>query len=449
MIYPTYQGIIHYTLSAHGGDYQTYSEILPTNGEIYFYVPECHIYVSLNNFQTHTCSGNTYPKEVIGPGNHYPSSMFFTKDEQKKWYSGVVDCNDRTIVINIDSYDTSITLGQVIQIIDNYHNKKYPNYTFRLHVLTCRVDLNKSIDFKHPITHLGYRNSTQAVETNISNEFERMSINSQVQNQNLKKIPESTYTNYDQGTSYNKGNTKINIPLKYNDFSSSRINSLNSEYSQESPRTPDFRNTSVFGSKPQSNTGAFGSQPQSNTGAFGSQPQSNFGAFGSKSQSNTGAFGSKSQSNTGAFGSQSQSNFGAFGSQSQSNFGAFGSQPQSNFRAFGSQPQSNTGAFGSQPQSNTGAFGSQPQSNFGAFGSQPQSNTGAFGSQPQSNFGAFGSKSQSNFGAFGSQPQSNTWYGTSRSNYVFGSTKNKYLKYKEKYFIAKNNCKKNNISQII
>lgn len=122
-------------LSAHDQDRGNSISRLSYGITIHFYVNNNMIYDSKKNFQTKVCLGETIPHHSIKGGEMYPSSLFFTPDDYNKFYSGVVNCNTREILINIDNdYRHGITLGRVIDILS-----EIVEIPFDLHILTCTV----------------------------------------------------------------------------------------------------------------------------------------------------------------------------------------------------------------------------------------------------------------------------------------------------------------------
>ena len=122
-------------LSAQGQDRRNSISRLQYGITIHFYVDNNMIYDSKNNFQTKVCLEETIPHHSIKGGEMYSSSLFFTPD-YKNFYSGVVNCNTREILIDIDKYYSHcITLYTVIDILSKIVEKP-----FDLHILTCTVN---------------------------------------------------------------------------------------------------------------------------------------------------------------------------------------------------------------------------------------------------------------------------------------------------------------------
>lgn len=133
-------------LSAHGSDRKSSIAKLPEGITIHFYVKNNTIYCSDSNFQSKVCLGETVPSHSIRGGEMYPSSMHFTSNwhknfQNKNWYknfnSGVVDCESKYVLINIDDMRSGINLGRVIEILIGMLGTN-----FDLHMFTCSVNTN-------------------------------------------------------------------------------------------------------------------------------------------------------------------------------------------------------------------------------------------------------------------------------------------------------------------
>jgi hypothetical protein len=129
-----------FVLSAHGGDRKSQLTALPIGIRIYFYVEDNMIFDSENRFQSQVCSGESDPLRSIESTpfktQYFPSSMYFTPDSYRTFYSGIVECPIKKIVYSID-HSGPITLGSVIENLIQYVGAGNP---FDLHILTCTVD---------------------------------------------------------------------------------------------------------------------------------------------------------------------------------------------------------------------------------------------------------------------------------------------------------------------
>jgi hypothetical protein len=129
---------VKYVLSAHGRELNEDLHVFNLNGTINYYVYSHEVFISLNSFQTEVCKGETIPIETYTRGKIY-SDMYFTSDVERRWYSGLVNCETKQVLYNIDR-NGPIHLSTILQIIEENQIQTYPSKSFELHILTCRYN---------------------------------------------------------------------------------------------------------------------------------------------------------------------------------------------------------------------------------------------------------------------------------------------------------------------
>jgi hypothetical protein len=127
---------ITYVLSAHGeGSKHEFS--LPENFFVHTYVPKGKV------LSCTLAKPNEICKDPSKAPGHYLPETFYTNDtlwsdKKKTFYSGVKDCSNNTIVLNIDALKRKINMIEVVDYVNKYHVKNHPGTAAHLHCLYCR-----------------------------------------------------------------------------------------------------------------------------------------------------------------------------------------------------------------------------------------------------------------------------------------------------------------------
>ena len=125
-------------LSAHGEEVVDGMDRveLPKNFFMHAYVPEGMQVFCTNKKPNQICADPSQASHHYKPGSFVRNASLWP-DSYGAFHSGVKDCSNNEIVVNIDKVG-STTLQAVVAAVNVYHQRVYPGKVAHLHCLYCR-----------------------------------------------------------------------------------------------------------------------------------------------------------------------------------------------------------------------------------------------------------------------------------------------------------------------